>query len=62
MKFKSGFPNLKVLHGKGFAVFVNGEFETDDKAVIKELKRDKMLYITQSLKDTALNYNDKSSV
>ena len=41
MRFYSCFTDLKVIHLKGTAVFKNGIYETSDKDIITELKKDK---------------------
>lgn len=49
MKFKSCYPSLKIMHSKGCAVFKNGVYETNDKAVIDELKKDKNISVEKSI-------------
>lgn len=58
MKFRSCYPSLKIMHSKGCAVFKNGVYETNDKTIIDELKKDKNIFIEKSI----LNDNTKQSV
>ncbi len=55
MRFYSCFKNLKVLHSKGIAIFRDGFFETDDKEIIKALKKDKNIRIARNIDDVAQN-------
>lgn len=41
------------MHSKGVAVFKNGVYETNDKAVINELKNDKSLTYKKSIEEMA---------
>ena len=45
MRFYSCFTDLKVIHLKGTAVFKNGIYETSDKDIITELKKDKNIQV-----------------
>ena len=53
MRFYSCFADLKIMHSKGVAVFKNGVYETNDKAVINELKNDKSLTYKKSIEEMA---------
>lgn len=53
MIFYSYFKDLRVAHSKGIAVFKNGIYETNDKAVINELKNDKSLTYKKSIEEMA---------
>lgn len=58
MVFYSYFKDLKVVHSKGIAVFKNGIYETNDKAVINELKKDKSITFKKSIEEIALGEVD----
>lgn len=51
MRFYSCFKDLKVIHSKGYAIFKNGIYETDDKDIIKELKKDKNIQVRKNIED-----------
>lgn len=58
MVFYSYFKDLRVVHSKGIAVFKNGIYETNDKAVINELKKDKSITFKKSIEEIALGEAD----
>lgn len=58
MVFYSYFKDLKVVHSKGIAVFKNGIYETNDKTVINELKKDKSIRYKKSIDEIALGEAD----
>ncbi len=45
MRFYSCFADLKVIHSKGTALFKNGIYETTDRDIIAELKKDKNIQV-----------------
>ena len=53
MIFYSYFKDLRVAHSKGMAVFKNGVYETNDKVIINELKKDKSLTYKKSIEEMA---------
>lgn len=53
MVFYSYFKDLRVAHSKGMAVFKNGIYETNDKVIINELKKDKSLTYKKSIEEMA---------
>ena len=53
MRFYSCYKDLKIMHSKGVAVFKNGIYETNDKAVINELKKDKNIRCKKSIDEIA---------
>lgn len=53
MIFYSYFKDLRVAHSKGMAVFKNGIYETNDKVIINELKKDKSLTYKKSIEEMA---------
>lgn len=60
MKFKSCFPSLKIFHSKGCAVFKNGFYETNDKTIIDELKKDKNIIAEKSILNDSVKNTAKS--
>ena len=60
MVFYSYFKDLRVAHSKGMAVFKNGIYETNDKVIINELKKDKNLTYKKSIEEMAFNEGVKS--
>ncbi len=54
MIFYSCFKDLKVVHSKGTAVFKKGIYETNDKVIINELKKDKNIRYKNSIEEIAL--------
>lgn len=59
MVFYSYFKDLRVAHSKGMAVFKNGIYETNDKVIINELKKDKNIRCKKSIDEIALGENIK---
>ncbi len=59
MRFYSCYKDLKIMHSKGVAVFKNGVYETNDKAVINELKKDKNIRCKKSIDEIALGVDIK---
>ncbi len=55
MRFYSCFADLKVIHSKGTAVFKNGIYETTDKDIIAELKKDKNIQVKKNIDEIAEN-------
>lgn len=55
MRFYSCFTDLKVIHSKGTAVFKNGIYETLDKDIITELKKDKNIQVKKSIEEIVTN-------
>lgn len=55
MRFYSCFTDLKVIHLKGTAVFKNGIYETSDKDIITELKKDKNIQVKKSIEEIVTN-------
>ena len=53
MIFYSYFKDLKIMHSKGMSVFKNGVYETNDKVIINELKKDKSLTYKKSIEEMA---------
>ena len=61
MRFYSCFADLKVKHSKGTAVFKNGIYETTDRQIIEELKKDKTIQIRKSIDDVVVNVKETQS-
>ncbi len=61
MRFYSCFADLKVKHSKGTAVFKNGIYETTDRQIIEELKKDKTIQVCKSIDEIITNVNEKQS-
>ena len=59
MRFYSCYKDLKIMHSKGVAVFKNGIYETNDKVIINELKKDKNIRCKKSIDEIALGENIK---
>ena len=59
MRFYSCYKDLKIMHSKGVAVFKNGIYETNDKVIINELKKDKYIRCKKSIDEIALGENIK---
>lgn len=59
MRFYSCYKDLKIMHSKGMAVFKNGIYETNDKVIINELKKDKNIRYKKSIDEIALGENIK---
>lgn len=55
MRFYSCFADLKVIHSKGTAVFKNGIYETTDKDIIAELKKDKNIQVKKNIEEILTN-------
>ncbi len=60
MRFYSCYKDLKIMHSKGVAVFKNGIYETNDKVIINELKKDKNIRCKKSIDEIALGKNIKN--
>lgn len=60
MRFYSCFADLKVIHSKGTAVFKNGIYETTDKDVIAELKKDKNIQVKKNIEEILTNVKGNS--
>lgn len=61
MRFYSCFADLKVIHSKGTAVFKNGIYETTDKDIIAELKKDKNIQIKKNIEEIITHIKENSS-
>ena len=59
MKFKSPFTDLKVIHSKGTAHFKDGEFETDEDDIIKELMNNRNLSMEVGLHEEIKSIKSK---
>ena len=60
MRFYSCFADLKVIHSKGTAVFKNGIYETTDKEIIAELKKDKHIHVRKNIEEIMTNVKENS--
>ncbi len=60
MRFYSCFADLKVIHSKGTAVFKNGIYETTDKEIIAELKKDKHIQVRKNIEEIMTNVKENS--
>ena len=60
MRFYSCFADLKVIHSKGTAVFKNGIYETTDKDIIAELKKDKHIQVRKNIEEIMTNVKENS--
>lgn len=60
MRFYSCFADLKVIHSKGTAIFKNGIYETTDKDIIAELKKDKNIQIRKNIEEIMTNVKQNS--
>lgn len=60
MRFYSCFADLKVIHSKGTAVFKNGIYETTDKDIIAELKKDKNIQVRKNIDEIVTNVKENS--
>ena len=60
MRFYSCFADLKVIHSKGTAVFKNGIYETTDKDIIAELKKDKNIQVRKNIEEIVTNVKQSS--
>lgn len=60
MRFYSCFADLKVIHSKGTAVFKNGIYETTDKEIIAELKKDKNIQVRKNIEEIMTNVKQSS--
>lgn len=60
MRFYSCFADLKVIHSKGTAVFKNGIYETTDKDIIAELKKDKNIQVRKNIEEIVTNVKENS--
>ena len=60
MRFYSYFADLKVIHSKGTAVFKNGIYETTDKDIIAELKKDKNIQVRKNIEEIMTNVKQSS--
>lgn len=60
MRFYSCFADLKVIHSKGTAVFKNGIYETTDKDIIAELKKDKNIQVRKNIEEIMTNVKENS--
>lgn len=60
MRFYSCFADLKVIHSKGTAVFKNGIYETTDKEIIAELKKDKNIQVRKNIEEIVTNVKQSS--
>ncbi|MDE7315879.1 MAG: hypothetical protein K2N11_09300 [Mucispirillum sp.] len=60
MRFYSCFADLKVIHSKGTAVFKNGIYETTDKDIIAELKKDKNIQVKKNIEEMLTNVKGNS--
>lgn len=60
MRFYSCFADLKVIHSKGTAVFKNGIYETTDKEIIAELKKDKNIQVRKNIEEIVTNVKENS--
>lgn len=60
MRFYSCFADLKVIHSKGTAVFKNGIYETKDKEIIAELKKDKNIQVRKNIEEIMTNVKENS--
>lgn len=58
MRFYSCFADLKVIHSKGTAVFKNGIYETTDKEIIAELKKDKHIQVRKDIEEIVTNIKE----
>lgn len=60
MRFYSCFADLKVIHSKGTAIFKNGIYETTDKDIIAELKKDKNIQVRKNIEEIMTNVKEGS--
>lgn len=60
MRFYSCFADLKVIHSKGTAFFKNGIYETTDKEIIAELKKDKNIQVRKNIEEIMTNVKENS--
>lgn len=60
MRFYSCFADLKVIHSKGTALFKNGIYETTDKDIIAELKKDKNIQVRKNIEEILTNVKENS--
>lgn len=60
MRFYSCFADLKVIHSKGTAIFKNGIYETTDKDIIAELKKDKNIQVRKNIEEIMTNVKQNS--
>lgn len=60
MRFYSCFADLKVIHSKGTAIFKNGIYETTDKDIIAELKKDKNIQVRKNIEEIVTNVKENS--
>ena len=60
MRFYSCFADLKVIHSKGTAIFKNGIYETTDKDIIAELKKDKNIQVRKNIEEIMTNVKQSS--
>ena len=61
MRFYSCFADLKVIHSKGTAVFKKGIYETNDKVIINELKKDKNIQVRKSIEEIVTHVKENTS-
>lgn len=61
MRFYSCFADLKVIHSKGTAIFKNGIYETTDKEIIAELKKDKNIQVRKSIEEIVTHVKENTS-
>lgn len=59
MRFYSCFADLKVIHSKGTALFKNGIYETTDRDIIAELKKDKNIQVRKNIEEIVTNVKEK---
>ena len=60
MRFYSCFAGLKVIHSKGTAIFKSGIYETTDKDIIAELKKDKNIQVRKNIEEIMTNVKQNS--
>lgn len=58
MRFYSCFADLKVIHSKGTAIFKNGIYETTDRDIIAELKKDKNIQVRKNIDEIVTNVKE----
>ncbi len=58
MRFYSCFADLKVIHSKGTALFKNGIYETTDRDIIAELKKDKNIQVRKNIDEIVTNVKE----
>ena len=60
MRFYSCFADLKVIHSKCTALFKYGFYETTDKDIIAELKKDKNIQVRKNIDEIVTNVKENS--